>query len=273
MPISTEAEIRSIRQVIDGVFQVVLNCPPVAETASPGQFVHIAVSSSDCTDPLLRRPMSICDTDSSLGDMTLLFRVVGRGTRELARRREGETIGLMGPVGRGFRYATQGRWPLLVAGGMGIAPLHFLSKSLRAAGLIPHVLAGFGCAQDVLLTDEFRNHDAVLQVVTEDGTQGFAGRVTDYLDWVTQEMGVQRPGDGVEVYACGPMPMLRSVQEWCLASGAPGQVSLEARMACGTGACLGCAQPVVDPQVGGSYARVCVDGPVFDVWRVDLASS
>lgn len=268
MPVSTSAAVKSVREIADSVYRMVLDCPPIAETASPGQFVHVAVSGSDRTDPLLRRPMSVCDSDTAQGAVTIVFRAAGRGTRELARRRAGETVALMGPIGRGFSLEVQGRQPLLVAGGMGIAPLYFLSKVLRAAGWVPRVLAGFGTARDALLIEDFRGHGAAVQVVTEDGTEGMTGRVTDYLDRAVQEMGQCKPGDEVEVYACGPMPMLRSVQEWCLRSGVPGQVSLESRMACGTGACLGCAQPVVDSGAGKNYERVCREGPVFDVRRV-----
>lgn len=268
MPVSADAAVRTVRQIIGGVFQMVLDCPPLAEEASPGQFVHVAVSGADSTDPLLRRPMSVCDVDVFQGGVTLVFRVVGRGTRELAQRRVGEKVSLMGPIGHGFTTETRGRQPLLVAGGMGIAPLLFLAKSLRAAGSAPLVLAGFGRSRDVILVEEFRRYGAEFHVVTEDGTEGMTGRVTDYIDWAAQQMARRGPGGEIEVYACGPMPMLRAVQHWCLKSGTPGQVSLESRMACGTGACLGCAQPVTDPGVERRYERVCREGPVFDVRRV-----
>jgi len=134
------------------------------------------------------------------------------------------------------------------------------------------VLAGFARSRDVILIDDFRGYGAEVHVVTEDGTEGMTGRVTDYMDWAAQEMARRKPGNEIEVYACGPMPMLRAVQEWCLRSGVPGQVSLESRMACGTGACLGCAQLVVDPGGEKRYERVCREGPVFDVRRVIFPS-
>jgi dihydroorotate dehydrogenase electron transfer subunit len=251
---------------------MVLVCPPIAEAASPGQFVHVAVAGAGSTDPLLRRPMSVSDADISQGDVTLVFRVAGRGTRALAQKRVGEMVSLMGPIGHGFTFGAQGRQPLLVAGGMGIAPLFFLSKSLRAAGFTPRVLAGFGTGRDVILTDDLRGHGAAVCVVTEDGAEGMTGRVTDHIDWAAQQMRECMPGDEVEMYACGPMPMLRAVQAWCLRSGVPGQVSLESRMACGTGACLGCAQRVADSGAEEHYERVCQEGPVFDVRTVVLSN-
>lgn len=212
--------------------------------------------------------MSVCDADPRSGTVDILFRIVGRGTRAMAHWRSGQRVDLMGPIGRGFELPRAGRRPLLVAGGMGVAPLHFLSRVLCGTGLVPAVLAGFGKADDALLVDEMSEYGARIQLVTEDGSAGRLGRVTEHLDFALEWIGA-KPSD-VEVYACGPMPMLRSLQQWCLARRVGGQVSLESRMACGVGACLGCAQLVrgVDGQY--RYEHVCVDGPVFDVGMVVL---
>jgi dihydroorotate dehydrogenase electron transfer subunit len=264
-----EARVRSIREVAAGVFRVALECSSIAETAVSGQFVHIAVSGDGANDPLLRRPMSVCDADSVSGTIDILFRCIGRGTRAMTRWQYGDRIDLMGPIGRGFELPAEGRRPLLVAGGLGIAPLYFLSRMLCEIGATPVMLAGFGNAQGVLLLQELSEQGVEVHLVTEDGSAGLPGRVTEHLDTALESMGAK--ASDVEVYACGPVPMIRSLQRWCLAAGVGGQVSLESRMACGVGACLGCAQLVRGADGKLHYEHVCVDGPVFDISRVVLA--
>lgn len=260
------------REITRCIYSMTLECPSIAETAIPGQFVHIAVATQGSSDPLLRRPVSICDVDRSLGSVEIVFRTVGKGTSLLARVRAGERVDLMGPIGRGFRLPCPGQSPLVIAGGIGIAPLHFLCKTLCSSRVAPYVLAGFSTSSDVALVDRLLRYGAQVQVVTEDGSSGLRGRVTEHIGCAVNQMSALLSGD-IEVYACGPNAMIHSVQEWCLRSGVSGQVSLESRMACGTGACLGCVQRVITDSGEQLYERVCVDGPVFDIQRVVICQS
>ncbi|MEW6490553.1 MAG: dihydroorotate dehydrogenase electron transfer subunit [Thermodesulfobacteriota bacterium] len=223
----------------------------------PGQFVMVKVS--DGLDPLLRRPLSIHRVAASeAGEFEVLFRVVGAGTRRLARVHVGERVDVLAPLGRGFRLEA-GR-PLLVAGGIGVAPLLYLADAFLARGVRPKLLLGGRADRDVLCHDDFACLAVPYALATEDGSLGEPGLVTRLLEKELEE----GPG-GVGVYACGPSPMLAAVARLCGAAAVPCQVSLEAHMACGVGACLGC----VVPGTGQPYLRVCKEGPVFDAGEID----
>lgn len=224
--------------------------------AAPGQFVMVRVS--DGLDPLLRRPFSIHRLDGVSGEFEILFRVVGLGTRHLARCSVGDRVEVLGPLGRGFR-SERGR-PLLVGGGVGVAPLLFLADHLRAEGGTPKLLLGGRSDRDILCHDDFSCLAVPYALATEDGSLGEAGLVTRLLE---QELAA---GEGAAaVYTCGPPAMLAAVATLCASVGVPCQVSLEATMACGVGACLGC----VIPGSEGEYLRVCKEGPVFRAEEID----
>ncbi|NTU60273.1 MAG: dihydroorotate dehydrogenase electron transfer subunit [Deltaproteobacteria bacterium] len=225
--------------------------PPAPFAAEPGQFVMLKVS--DGIDPLLRRPFSLHRVaKDAQGDFELLFRAVGAGTRLLARTHVGDRVDVLAPLGRGFRLDA-GR-PVLVGGGVGVAPLLFLAETFLDRGARPKLLVGGRRDRDVLCHDDFECLAIPFSVATEDGSAGEAGLVTRLLDLELREP------HGVTVYACGPTPMLAAVARACAERGVPCQVSLEAHMACGVGACLGC----VVPAEAGGYLRVCKEGPVFD---------
>lgn len=224
--------------------------------AEPGQFVM--VKASDGIDPLLRRPFSIHRLlGGPSGEFEVLFRAVGAGTRLLARAHVGDRLDVLAPLGRGFRL--DARRPLLVGGGIGVAPLLFLAEAFLGQGTRPHLLLGGRRDRDILCHDDFGCLAVPCQTATEDGSLGEPGLVTKLLE---REIGAGTEGLGV--YACGPMPMLAAVARTCAAAGVPCQVSLEAHMACGVGACLGC----VVPGVREPYLRVCKEGPVFDAAEV-----
>jgi len=228
--------------------------------AQPGQFAMVKVGEG--MDPLLRRPFSIHRvTGGESGEFELLFRVVGAGTERLARVHVGDRVDVLAPLGRGFR--PQGRHPLLVGGGVGVAPLLFLAESLLQDGARPKLLLGARADRDVLCHDDFRCLAVPYALATEDGSMGEPGLVTALLD---REL--QAGAEGVAVYACGPAPMLAAVARLCARAGVPCQVSLEAHMACGVGACLGC----VVPGTSQPYLRVCKEGPVFDAGEIDWGS-
>ncbi|GAB4275270.1 MAG: dihydroorotate dehydrogenase electron transfer subunit [Deferrisomatales bacterium] len=225
--------------------------------AEPGQFAMLRVS--DGLDPLLRRPFSIHRVvDPQAGEFEVLFRVVGTGTDRLSRVHVGDRVDALAPLGRGFRLDAGA--PLLVGGGVGVAPLLFLAEALLAEGARPKLLLGARSDRDLLCHDDFACLAVPYAVATEDGSVGRPGLVTKLL-----EGELRGAPPGCCVYACGPVPMLAAVAGLCRARGVPCQVSLEAYMACGVGACLGC----VVPATRADYLRVCKEGPVFDADEVD----
>ncbi|MDI3257287.1 MAG: dihydroorotate dehydrogenase electron transfer subunit [Kyrpidia sp.] len=227
---------------------------PVSWT--PGQFFHIRVGEG--TEHVLRRPISLCEAADDRR-FALVYRVIGAGTRWLADRRPGEPLDVLGPLGKGFPLHSGDRRALLVGGGVGVPPLVQLARELRRQGTAVISVVGFREAADVMLVEELAARGQV-RVVTEDGSAGTRGRVTDAL---TNDV-----VDGADrFYACGPTPMLRALQER-LGRRMPGYVSLEERMGCGIGVCMGCAHLCRTPDGGTAYRRVCTDGPVFPVEEV-----
>lgn len=235
------------------LFSFTLTAPRLAEAARPGQFVHLRAGST--FDPLLRRPFSIHRVDRTQGLVHLLVRVTGRGTGLLAGTAPSR-VDLLGPLGRGFTWPAQ-RSPLaVVAGGMGAAPLVFLLQEL--AGHDVRVFAGAKSASFFPALAELSGSGFPFYPATDDGSLGFPGNVCDLFRQETENW---RP---VLTYACGPPAMLRSLSYLLRETGLAGQVSLESHMACGVGACQGCAA-----RIAGAYRLVCSDGPVFDAGEVD----
>lgn len=224
--------------------------------AQPGQFVM--VKTADGIDPLLRRPFSIHRMiPGASAEFEVLFRAVGAGTALLARAHVGDRLDVLAPLGRGFRL--DARTPLLVGGGVGVAPLLFLAEAFLARGVRPKLLLGGRRDRDILCHEDFGCLAVPCAFATEDGSLGEPGLVTRLLE---RELADGAGGDAV--YACGPTPMLAAVAKVCRARAMPCQVSLEAHMACGVGACLGCV--VAGTQA--AYLRVCKEGPVLDAGEV-----
>jgi dihydroorotate dehydrogenase electron transfer subunit len=218
----------------------------------PGQF--LMVRGAEWGDaPLLPRPMSYLTGGPT---PSILIKVVGEGTTRMARSEPGEPFSLLGPLGVPWRTPAPGRRPLLVAGGVGVAPLLFLGRTLAAAGVRPVALYGSRTTRDLPLDDELAEV-ADLHVTTEDGSRGTRGRVTDALDALLS--------DDVEVLTCGPDRMMAAVAERCARRDVPCQVSVETPMACGYGVCLGCPLPAA----GGGYVYACMEGPCMDARRID----
>ena len=232
----------SSSQVMPGVYLVWLECPQIASQAQPGQFVMVRCGE----DTLLRRPLSIHQRDGNR--IALLFNVIGKGTSWLSQRKAGDELDLLGPLGNSFSIDSPSKNLLLVAGGMGIAPLYFLvQESLKRKY---RVILLYGTADDkrypVVPTVE-------MVAATEDGTIGHKGMITDlmpqYTDWADQ------------VFACGPIPMYCVMaNDYPQLKHKPVQVSLEVRMGCGRGICYGCTI-----RTKGGLKQVCKDGPVFDL--------
>lgn len=223
----------------------IFHAPEIAAEAQPGQFVNIRVSEGP--HPILRRPISIFYADGE--DISILIKIVGEGTQLLSEFMERDRLDVIGPIGRPFRI--QPSPALLVAGGVGVAPMHFLGRRLIEAGHNVLFLYGVRTKKDIPTIVDVVQTMSNLIIVTNDGTLGKRGLVTDFVNEETIE--------NRAIYACGPEPMLATLQKKLAAMGKTAQFSLESRMACGVGACQGCAVATKN-----GYRRVCVDGPVFD---------
>ncbi len=212
-----------------------------APLTRPGQFVQFKVP-----DFYLRRPLSVCDWDDR--SLTLIYKVVGHGTEAMACMQPGETADLLAGLGNGF--TVNACTPLLLGGGVGVPPLYRLCADLIAQGMKPAVVLGFNAKDEIFYEQEFAALGADVTVTTADGSYGIKGYVTHGAQALTN------PYD--YIYTCGPVPMLKAVFTLCNDRGISGQFSLEERMACGFGACMGCSI-----QTRNGAKRVCADGPVF----------
>lgn len=205
---------------------------------APGQFCQIQLPGF-----YLRRPISLCDWDEN--GMTLIYKAVGQGTQALSRMETGDVLDILNGLGNGYDLTGCGENPLVIGGGVGIPPLYALTKALVERGTRPTVILGFNKAEEIFLLDSFEDLGVETLLATADGSAGQKGFVTDVM-----------PQDDRYVFTCGPLPMLKAVYK---KSACPsGQYSLEERMACGFGACMGCS---IETRFG--LKRVCKDGPVF----------
>lgn len=207
----------------------------------PGQFLNIALEGK-----YLRRPISICDIGEQ--SVTIIYKVVGAGTRQMSAMKPGEKLDILTGLGNGFDVEKGGCKPLLVGGGVGVPPLFYLAKQLLAAGQQPVVVLGFNTVDEVFYQTEFEAIGCQTFLATADGSAGEKGFVTDVLQTHRIEYDY--------FYACGPFPMLRALAETTHCSG---QLSFEERMGCGFGACVGCS---CKTKYGSK--RICVDGPVLE---------
>lgn len=227
----------------------------LARSFVPGQFTMVRMP--DRSDLLLRRPYSFCDSSAEEGTFSLLVKIAGKGTRALTELPIGARVSCLGPLGSAFRLPDAARKPVVVAGGVGIAPFVAFCRLLASRGLAATVLLGGRSAHDLYLRSEFEGLGMNVRTSTEDGTHGHRGRVTDLLAEALED------SEPIELYSCGPTPMLLRVAAMARERGIPHQVSLERRMGCGMGCCLGCVV-YARTQSGGEYLRSCTEGPVFD---------
>jgi len=240
---ATVVEVKPLKSYV----RLTVSSAPVAADARPGQFVMI----SPGPEVLLARPFSIALTDRDV--IALVFQAVGHGTERLASLRTGDRVRLLGPLGNGFSLGTVAR-PVIVAGGRGIAPFYELTR--RLASQSPILFYGGRSHEQIVDVEFFRQHCGEVIVTTEDGSMGRRGLLTEPL---VEHLRREAPP---VIYGCGPHAMLRAVAE--VARDVRCEFSMEERMACGFGICMGCALPA-----GGSgYRRICVDGPVFDAREI-----
>ena len=203
-----------------------------------GQFVNIQLDGL-----FLRRPISVCDCEGDV--LTLIYKVVGRGTEKMSHMTEGESLDLLTGLGNGYNTAPSGDKPLLLGGGVGVPPLYMLCKKLISEGKHPTVILGFNKADEVFYEDEFKALGAEVIVCTADGSYGVKGFVTTAMEGI----------DYTYFFTCGPEPMLKAVYK---ATTTEGQMSFEERMGCGFGACMGCSCKTIT-----GYKRICKEGPVM----------
>ncbi len=281
-----KAKILKNARVQGQFFKIQLEALGIAKEAKTGQFINIKVS--DNGGPLLRRPFSIHSISGNT--VTILYAMVGKGTQILSQRKAGEYLDIIGPLGSGFRVplaCARGRQgsgfsvQILVAGGMGVAPLLFLAEKLTEiknqkstlrlrSGLMVSavepskikkiVLIGAKTQSQILCAGEFQELGCEVEIATDDGSRGFKGKVTELLKSIlrrTKDQGRRT------IYACGPRPMLQEISRLSQEYKIPAQVSLDEHLACGIGACLGCA---IKTRQG--YERVCKEGPVFNAEEI-----
>lgn len=253
-----ESSVQGIQRIAPDVYRLVFSARAIARQAKPGQFLMIRPVKF--REPLLPRPFSIHRIRGNF--LEILFKVVGLGTRQLAEAAKGDLLEIRGPLGRGFRVDLA-KEPVLVAGGLGVAPLLGLAESLSKLKKWPFripakLVIGAKTKKELFCLREFEQACLEVLVATEDGSSGHKGLVTDLL----KKLFPKREAP-VALYACGPNPMLKAVGRWAVARNIPCQVSLEARMACGLGACLGCVTAIKN-EAGISYVNVCQEGPVFE---------
>lgn len=273
--IQCRAEVIRAEELQRGIYSMWLHVPEISEQAVPGQFVSLYCNDRD---KLLPRPISLCEIDRGRGDIRLVYRVAGVGTKEFSGMRAGDEICVLGPLGNGFPLGDAAIQisdsssvpgdgergsavrPVLVGGGIGIPPLLELAKELE--GEVTAVI-GFRSA-DTFLVEEFQRVADRVAIATEDGSLGTEGNVIDAI----REQNIQ----GDVIYSCGPVPMLRGVKEWALSAGIPAWISMEERMACGVGACLGCVcrSAETDSHSNVNNKRICKDGPVFLSTDIEL---
>ncbi len=254
MKVKEEASVVSQEKLAEGIYSLILKTK-AAQDAVPGQFINIF--SKDSSN-LLPRPISICEIDKAASTLRMVYRVVGKGTLEFSDLAAGDKVTVLGPLGNGFPL--EGERPIVVGGGIGVPPMLQLAKELEGS-----VTAVMGYRNDDLfLTEEFTDVAAELCIATDDGSVGTHGTVVDAIKENELEPDV--------IYACGPKPMLKALAAFAAEKNIKCYVSMEERMACGVGACLGCVcqSTEVDDHSHVHNKRVCKDGPVFLSTEVEL---
>jgi dihydroorotate dehydrogenase electron transfer subunit len=257
--IQQRARILKNEKVAPEIFLMEIRTPQVIALGRPGQFLHLRLGEDNGV--LLRRPLSIFSRDPGRGAAGILYQRVGRGTQILSGMKPGEDVDILGPLGRAFDLPPERKTAVLVAGGLGVAPLFFLAQDLICRGVSVRFLLGARCKDLLLCVSELRAMGVRLNISTDDGSEGFHGLVTELLGNVLAEERFDPFSCGI--YATGPEPMMKKAAFQARRYGLAAQFSLERHMACGLGACLGCVVRCRDEQGAPVYRRVCTDGPVF----------
>lgn len=237
-------------EIADGIFDFEIFYPEFAWAAKPGQFAHVYLPGRT-----LRRPISICDINKDKGTLRIVFQIRGQGTAELAEFQPNTFLDVLAPLGNGFTLEDSSKKALFVGGGIGVPPLLGAAKFYGANAT---VAVGFRNKDFVILEEDFKAAGCDLKIATDDGSHGYHGLVIDLIKDLKPDI----------IYSCGPTPMLRAVAAFAAEKNIPCEISLEERMACGIGACLGCAVKLKKEDGTEYMGHVCKDGPVFDYRKV-----
>ena len=242
-------------EIADDIYSIWLKTEEIAAYATPGQFVSVYM---DSESHILPRPISICEIDKEDDAIRLVYRIAGWGTKKLAKLYAGRTLDIVGPLGNGFDMGISGKKVLVAGGGIGIPPMLEVYRSLNC-----EKVAVLGFRDELFLMDEFQSVGN-FYVSTEDGSAGVKGTVTDSI--------VSNSLKADVIYACGPKPMLAALKKYAAENGIECYVSLEEKMACGIGACLGCVcrSGKKDEHTNVNNKRICVEGPVFNAAEVEI---
>jgi len=269
-----KVKVKGIQELGAGNYLISLQAPEQARLVRPGQFIMIKCVEDTSDNPLLRRPFTIFNIHRNAragrpDGMDLLVKNAGAGTAKLVRTKPGLMLDCLGPLGRGFQVNHELRdkasTACLVAGGVGIAPLLLLADTLKAQRIQPILFYGGAGDADIVLRDHFERLGIDIIYVTEDGSLGERGLVTEPLERYLE----LNPRKNIRIYTCGPWGMMKAVHEIAVRRELTCEVSLEARMGCGMGACLGCVVSCLGDQGEPQYLRACIDGPVMDSRRID----
>ena len=248
--------ILSNERVAEDHYLLHCECAEIAQSAQPGQFVHALISNG--TGLLLRRPFTVYTVDER--HISMLYQIIGEGTRRLSELPSGSSIQVLGPLGNTFNIDNNPNPAILVGGGAGIASLMLLAVELRTQGIETLGLIGAQHSDRLLSVDDLQTIGVSVQIATDDGSVGHHGFVTDILTDILSKSDLNRP----TIYACGPHGMLATVSQITSEFGVQTQVAMENRMGCAMGVCLGCVCPVRIDDNQVEYQRVCTEGPVFD---------
>ena len=255
-----QTAILSNEEVAEAHYLLRCECPEIAQHARPGQFVHVMVSQN--TGMLLRRPFTIYTIEGH--EITMLYQIIGDGTKRLSEMLEGEPLQILGPLGNTFDFTEKPEPAILVGGGAGIASLMLLAVALRENGIQTFGLVGAQRRSRLLSVADLESIGISVHIATDDGSIGHHGYVTDVLADLLGKTNLSCP----TIYACGPHAMLSAVTKIALDFEVPAQIAMENRMGCAMGVCLGCVCPVQIDADRIEYQRVCTEGPVFNAAEI-----
>ncbi len=247
-----DTQILTNELICDDVYLMKFKNEEFAKTVRPGQFVQVSTDFNNQT--FLRRPISIFDVEMENNIIMLLYKVVGKGTKYFSSLKPNDNINILGPLGNSFSLEHNN--PLIIGGGIGVAPLKYLVREMNKNNIKPDLILGFSCAEQAKMARLFNDLDCNINICTDKKSEYFHGNSCQLAAVVLEDNQYD------SIYACGPNIMLQNIPQVSI----PTYVSLEEYMACGVGACLGCA---VKTTVG-SYVHVCKDGPVFEAKGVIL---
>lgn len=263
MPKQVFAKLVKKEKLLDGLYKFSLETKEIVDIAKPGNFIEIRINEN--LDPFLRRPISIYNIEKEKGIIEIIFQVKGKGTELLSKKQKGDFIDIIGPLGNGVFKFEKHKNIAVIGGGIGIFPLYELTKEAKELNLNIDTYIGFRNKELVVLEKKFENTSNNLTITTDDGSYKNKGFAIDYLKENLKTKKVDC------IYTCGPLPMIKAVKALAEENNIECQISLEEKMGCGLGVCLGCAVKTAesskeDPQ----YVHVCKDGPVFESKSVEI---